>query len=224
MMNRSPIRRGLAALERAERLGGTSGWYALQAAIAACHARALTADATDWRRIVALYDRLAARAPSPVVELNRAVALSMLATPFLLALHDRVLLPRLGAAEKPAHEVPKESKVIVAGLGGAVFAFLKGSVFPVYTESPMSVQPLVMVLLGGVSIFGGKGTLIGVGLSVLIVLCLRNGMGLLSITGNTQTMVIGIILILSVLTPNLAQDAQAFWKRRQREAAAFIKT
>ena len=71
------IRRGLQALERAERLGGALGPYALQAAIAACHARAGTADATDWPRIVALYDALASLAPSPVVQLNRAVAVSM---------------------------------------------------------------------------------------------------------------------------------------------------
>jgi RNA polymerase sigma factor (sigma-70 family) len=71
------IRRGLQALERAERLGGALGPYALQAAIAACHARAAQAEATDWRRIVALYDALAALMPSPVVQLNRAVAVSM---------------------------------------------------------------------------------------------------------------------------------------------------
>ncbi|HWZ57734.1 MAG TPA: RNA polymerase sigma factor [Gemmatimonadaceae bacterium] len=71
------VRRGLAALDRAESLGGTLGPYALQAAIAACHARAPTADATDWPRIAALYDALAQLAPSPVVDLNRAVALSM---------------------------------------------------------------------------------------------------------------------------------------------------
>jgi predicted RNA polymerase sigma factor len=71
------IRRGLAALERAEQLGGALGPYALQAAIAACHARAATPEATDWPRIVALYDALAQLAPSPVVELNRAVALGM---------------------------------------------------------------------------------------------------------------------------------------------------
>jgi RNA polymerase sigma-70 factor (ECF subfamily) len=71
------IRRGLAALERADQLGGALGPYALQAAIAACHARARTAAETDWARIAALYDALAQLAPSPVVELNRAVALSM---------------------------------------------------------------------------------------------------------------------------------------------------
>jgi RNA polymerase sigma factor (sigma-70 family) len=71
------IRRGLAALERAEKLGGALGPYALQAAIAACHARAHTFEETDWARIAALYDALAQLAPSPVVELNRAVAVAM---------------------------------------------------------------------------------------------------------------------------------------------------
>jgi len=71
------IRRGLAALERAEALGGALGPYALQAAIAACHARARTPEETDWARIAALYEALAQLAPSPVVELNRAVALAM---------------------------------------------------------------------------------------------------------------------------------------------------
>ena len=71
------IRRGLAALERAEKLGGVLGPYALQAAIAACHARARAPEETDWERIAALYDALAQLAPSPVVELNRAVALAM---------------------------------------------------------------------------------------------------------------------------------------------------
>jgi RNA polymerase sigma-70 factor, ECF subfamily len=71
------IRRGLAALQRAEALGGVLGPYALQAAIAACHARARTPEETGWARIAALYDALAELAPSPVVELNRAVALAM---------------------------------------------------------------------------------------------------------------------------------------------------
>ncbi|TMG63869.1 MAG: RNA polymerase sigma factor [Chloroflexi bacterium] len=71
------IRRGFAALERAEALGGALGPYALQAAIAACHARALTAEETDWAQIAALYDALAQLAHSPVVELNRAVAYGM---------------------------------------------------------------------------------------------------------------------------------------------------
>lgn len=75
------IGRGLEALERAQRLGGGAGFYALQAAIAACHARALAPEDTDWNRIVALYDALARLTQSPVVELNRAVAVSMAAGP-----------------------------------------------------------------------------------------------------------------------------------------------
>ncbi len=71
------IHRGLAALERAEQLGGTAGTYARQAAIAACHARARTAAETDWKRIAELYDSLAQLMPSPIVELNRAVAYAM---------------------------------------------------------------------------------------------------------------------------------------------------
>ena len=71
------IRRGLAALDRAEALGGAPGPYALQAAIAACHARARTGAETDWTRIAALYEALARLTPSPVVELNRAVAVAM---------------------------------------------------------------------------------------------------------------------------------------------------
>ncbi len=71
------IHRGLDALERVEKLGGTIGPYALQAAIAACHARARTSANTDWPRIVALYDALAQLNPSPIVELNRAVAVAM---------------------------------------------------------------------------------------------------------------------------------------------------
>jgi len=75
------IRRGLAALGRVEKLGGMQGPYALQAAIAACHARALTAEETDWARIVALYEVLAQVTPSPIVELNRAVAVAMASGP-----------------------------------------------------------------------------------------------------------------------------------------------
>lgn len=75
------IRRGLAALERAEKLGGARGFYALQAAIAACHARAHTPQETDWPRIVELYEELGQLAPSPVVELNRAVAVAMASGP-----------------------------------------------------------------------------------------------------------------------------------------------
>ena len=90
------IRRGLAALARAETIAGQEsrglGSYALQAAIAACHARAPTVDATDWQRIAALYEALARLVPSPVIELNRAVAVAMVSGPAAgLALTDRLI-------------------------------------------------------------------------------------------------------------------------------------
>jgi predicted RNA polymerase sigma factor len=109
------IRRGLAALARAEALGGALGPYALQAAIAACHARARTADETDWVRIAALYGALSQLAPSPVVELNRAVALAMAFGPAAgLALVDQL------AAEpslKSYHLLPSVRGDFLAKLG-----------------------------------------------------------------------------------------------------------
>jgi RNA polymerase sigma factor (sigma-70 family) len=120
------IRRGLAALARAEELGGALGPYALQAAIAACHARARTAEETDWARIAALYDALARLQPSPVVQLNRAVALSMafgpaaglevvdalaseksLATYHLLPAVRGDLLGKLGRTEEARSEIER---------------------------------------------------------------------------------------------------------------------
>jgi predicted RNA polymerase sigma factor len=91
------IRRGMQALRRAHELGGAGGVYALQAAIIACHAQARTAKETDWSRISALYAELAAIAPSPIVELNRAVAVSMAEGPeAALAIVDRLMRdPRL---------------------------------------------------------------------------------------------------------------------------------
>src|SRR4030095_9271215 len=71
------IQRGMSALEHAQRLGGGAGYYALQAAITACHMRARRAEETDWERIVLLYDALMQTTPSPIVSLNRAVAVSM---------------------------------------------------------------------------------------------------------------------------------------------------
>ena len=86
------IHRGLDALSRAEELGGADGAYAMQAAIAACHVRARTADDTDWKRIAALYERLARLTPSPVIELNRAVAVAMAFGPAEgLALADKLV-------------------------------------------------------------------------------------------------------------------------------------
>jgi RNA polymerase sigma factor (sigma-70 family) len=109
------IRRGLAALARAEQLGGARGGYALQAAIAACHARARTPEATDWPRIAALYAELAERAPSPVVELNRAVAVGMAEGPAAgLQLADALVAePSL----KSYHFLPSVRGDLLAKLG-----------------------------------------------------------------------------------------------------------
>jgi predicted RNA polymerase sigma factor len=110
------IRRGLESLERAEHLAaGAPGPYTLQAAIAACHARAATAEATDWARIAALYGALAALEPSPVVELNRAVAVSMADGPAAgLALTDKL-------ADEPAlrgyHLLPSVRGELLRKLG-----------------------------------------------------------------------------------------------------------
>jgi predicted RNA polymerase sigma factor len=91
LWNQLFIRRGLAALDRAQRLGGAPGPYQLQAAIAACHARARVAAETDWARIAALYAELARVSPSPVVELNRAVAVGMARGPAeALAIVDKL--------------------------------------------------------------------------------------------------------------------------------------
>jgi rhamnose transport system permease protein len=84
------------------------------------------------------------------------------------------------------------------------------------TATGTELTVITMVVLGGVSIFGGSGSLYGVLLSILIVLNLRNGMGLLNIPGDTQTGVIGALLILSVLVPNIVREAQSLWSRRQR--------
>jgi rhamnose transport system permease protein len=83
------------------------------------------------------------------------------------------------------------------------------------TAAGTELAVITMVLLGGVSIFGGSGSLYGVFLSILIVLNLRNGMGLLNVPGDTQTGVIGALLILSVLVPNIAQEARSIWSRRR---------
>lgn len=105
----------------------------------------------------------------------------------------------------------------VSALAGVMLAARLGSVRgDVATGFELDI--ITMVLLGGVSIFGGAGTIYGVLLSILLILTLRNGMGLQNISGNTQTGVIGVLLILSVLVPNLLGRLQETWKRR-REAA-----
>lgn len=109
------IRRGLAALKRAEALGGVFGPYALQAAIAACHAQARTAEETDWVRIAALYDALSQLTPSPVVELNRAVALSMAFGPAAgLELVDTLIAE---SSLKNYHYLPSVRGDLLAKLG-----------------------------------------------------------------------------------------------------------
>lgn len=109
------IRRGLAALTRAEQLGGSPGPYTLQAAIAACHARAGTPEETDWRRIAALYEVLAERTRSPVVELNRAVALAMAYGPAVgLALVDELTAV---ASLRNYHHLPSVRGDLLVKLG-----------------------------------------------------------------------------------------------------------
>jgi rhamnose transport system permease protein len=103
----------------------------------------------------------------------------------------------------------------VAALAGILYAARLGSVRG-DTADGFELDIITTVLLGGVSIFGGKGNLIGVGLSLLLILNLRNGMGLADITGNTQNYVVGGLLILSVLIPNMYQDIQNKWKGRKR--------
>ena len=103
----------------------------------------------------------------------------------------------------------------VAALAGILYAARLGSVRG-DTADGFELDIITTVLLGGVSIFGGKGNLVGVGLSLLLILNLRNGMGLADITGNTQNYVIGGLLILSVLIPNLYQEIQNKWKGRKQ--------
>jgi len=101
----------------------------------------------------------------------------------------------------------------VSALAGLLLASRFGAVRG-NTAEGFELDIITMVLLGGVSIFGGRGTLVGVMLSILIILNLRNGLSLINITSNTQTGVIGILLILSVLIPNWAGDLRMIWQRR----------
>jgi rhamnose transport system permease protein len=103
---------------------------------------------------------------------------------------------------------------LAAAMAGVLYAARLGAVRGDSGEG-FELDIITMVLLGGVSIFGGKGTLVGVGLSILVVLNIRNGMSLGDLSGDIQTSVIGSLLILSVLVPNLAQQAQEYWARRQ---------
>lgn len=114
----------------------------------------------------------------------------------------------------------------VAALAGVLLAARLGAVRG-NTADGFELDIITMVLLGGVSIFGGTGNLAGVGLSILVILNLRNGMSLLNVTGNVQTGVVGMLLILSVLLPNLAQMARERWQRRavqRKEVQAGVET
>lgn len=102
----------------------------------------------------------------------------------------------------------------IAALAGILYAARLGSVRGDMATG-FELDIITIVLLGGVSIFGGSGNIVGVGLSILVILNLRNGMGLASITGNTQTSVIGALLILSVLAPNLTQTISRKLKGRE---------
>lgn len=102
---------------------------------------------------------------------------------------------------------------LISSVAGLLLAARFGNVRANHAEGA-ELDVITMVLLGGVSIFGGTGTMPGVALSILVVLNLRNGMGLANYSGNLQTMVVGILLILSVLGPNLARYAQQAWQRR----------
>lgn len=109
----------------------------------------------------------------------------------------------------------------VAALAGVLLAARLGSVRG-NTAEGFELDIITMVLLGGVSIFGGSGTLVGVGLAILLILNLRNGMSLANITGNTQTGVVGLLLIFSVLVPNLAQMIREKWSRRRLQQATAV--
>jgi rhamnose transport system permease protein len=102
----------------------------------------------------------------------------------------------------------------VAAFAGLLLAARLGSMRG-DTAQGVELDVITMALLGGVSIFGGTGSLFGVLLSILIILNLRNGMGLLNISGETQTGVIGALLILSVLVPNIARGVRDLWNRRR---------
>jgi rhamnose transport system permease protein len=103
---------------------------------------------------------------------------------------------------------------LIAALAGVLIAARFGSM-RASTAEGFELDIVTMVLLGGVSIFGGTGSLVGVLLSILIILNLRNGMGLAYFTGNTQTMVIGVLLVLSVFIREWARDVQRWWERRR---------
>lgn len=112
---------------------------------------------------------------------------------------------------------------LISALAGVLMAARLGAV-RASTAEGMELDIITVVLLGGVSIFGGTGTMIGVLLATYLVLNLRNGLVIAGVTGNTQTGIIGLLLILSVLLPNLAQRARERMRRRSEAAAAAPPT
>jgi rhamnose transport system permease protein len=103
---------------------------------------------------------------------------------------------------------------LIAAIAGVLLAARLGAVRGSTAEG-FELDIITIVLLGGVSIFGGRGTMSGVILSILLILNLRNGLGLANVTGNTQTGVIGVLLILSVLVPNLVGAARSRFAREE---------
>jgi rhamnose transport system permease protein len=110
----------------------------------------------------------------------------------------------------------------VAALAGLLFAARLGSVRGDLALG-FELDIITMVLLGGVSIFGGSGSLVGVGLSILLILNLRNGMSLANLSGHIQTGVVGALLILSVLVPNLVQQVQEARRLRRLAHASQVE-
>jgi rhamnose transport system permease protein len=107
----------------------------------------------------------------------------------------------------------------VAALAGLLLAARFGSVRGSIAQG-FELDIITIVLLGGVSIFGGRGSMVGVVLAILVILNLRNGLSLAGVSGNTQTGVIGALLILSVLIPNMAADVRRRMARRARHEQA----
>lgn len=111
---------------------------------------------------------------------------------------------------------------LISALAGLLFAARLGAVRGDLALG-FELDIITMVLLGGVSIFGGTGSLVGVGLSILLILNLRNGMSLANLSGHIQTGVVGVLLILSVLVPNLAQRIQEGWQRRRLTRTVMVE-
>jgi rhamnose transport system permease protein len=107
----------------------------------------------------------------------------------------------------------------ISALAGLLFAARLGSVRGDLALG-FELDIITMVLLGGVSIFGGTGTMVGVGLSILLILNLRNGMSLINLSGHIQTGVVGLLLILSVLVPNVGHFVRESWRRQRLKRGA----